>query len=36
VIRLTGDARFSKVVVYRGARDAGAAWRHWQDLGHLR
>ncbi|MGH3212514.1 MAG: DUF1707 SHOCT-like domain-containing protein [Trebonia sp.] len=36
VIRLTGDARFSKVAVHRGAFDPMAPWRHWQDLRHVR
>jgi hypothetical protein len=36
VIRLIGDARFSKVVVHRGAYDPAAPWRHWQDLRHAR
>ena len=29
VIRLVGDARFSKVAVYRGRYDARDAWQHW-------
>jgi hypothetical protein len=36
VIRLVGDARFSKVVVHRGSYDPMAPWRHWQDLRHAR
>jgi hypothetical protein len=36
VIRLVGDARFSKVTVHRGAYDPMAPWRHWQDLRHSR
>ena len=36
VIRLIGDARFSKVAVHRGAFDPMAPWRHWQDLRHAR
>ena len=36
VIRLIGDARFSKVVVHRGAFDPMAPWRHGQDLRHVR
>jgi hypothetical protein len=36
VIRLVGDARFSKVVVHRGRFDPAAPWRHWQDLLHAR
>ena len=36
VIRLVGDARFSKVVVYRGRFDPAAPWRHWQELRHAR
>ena len=30
VIRLVGDARFSKVAVHRGRYDPYAQWRHWQ------
>lgn len=30
VIRLVGDARFSKVAVYRGRYDPRDAWQHWQ------
>jgi DUF1707 SHOCT-like domain len=30
VIRLVGDARFSKVAVHRGRYDRGDAWQHWQ------
>jgi hypothetical protein len=29
VIRIIGDARFSKVVVYRGRYDPSQAWAHW-------
>jgi hypothetical protein len=29
VIRLVGDARFSKVVVHRGRRDLSALWEHY-------
>jgi hypothetical protein len=29
VIRLVGDARFSKVAVYRGRYDPRDAWQHW-------
>jgi len=29
VIRIVGDARFSKVVVYRGRYDPHDAWAHW-------
>ena len=45
VIRLVGDARFSKVVVHRGRPGRSAAWhpwsdlhqlQHWHDLRHLR
>jgi len=36
VIRLIGDARFSKVAVHHGAVDPAAPWRHWQDLRHAR
>jgi hypothetical protein len=36
VIRLVGDARFSKVVVHRGRFDPAAPWRHWQELRHAR
>jgi hypothetical protein len=36
VIRLVGDARFSKVTVHRGSYDPMAPWRHWQDLRHAR
>ncbi len=36
VIRLVGDARFSKVAVHRGSFDPMAPWRHWQDLRHAR
>lgn len=39
VIRLTGDARFSKVVVYRRGQDPTNVWEHlqrWQELRHLR
>jgi hypothetical protein len=36
VIRLVGDARFSKVTVHRGSFDPMAPWRHWQDLRHAR
>lgn len=36
VIRLVGDARFSKVVVYRGRSDPVAPGRHWQELRHAR
>ncbi len=36
VIRLVGDARFSKVAVHRGSVDPMAPWRHWQDLRHAR
>jgi hypothetical protein len=32
VIRLVGDARFSKVAVHRGHYDPGAPWQHWQHL----
>jgi hypothetical protein len=32
VIRLVGDARFSKVAVHRGNYDPMAQWRHWQDM----
>lgn len=32
VIRLIGDARFSKVAVHRGNYDPMARWRHWQDM----
>jgi len=30
VIRLVGEARFSKVAVHRGNYDAHAQWRHWR------
>ena len=30
VIRLVGEARFSKVAVHRGRYDPHAQWRHWQ------
>ena len=30
VIRLVGDARFSKVAVHRGHYDPGDAWQHWR------
>lgn len=30
VIRLVGEARFSKVAVHRGRYDPYAQWRHWQ------
>src|SRR5262249_49169755 len=30
VIRLVGEARFSKVAVHRGNYDAQAQWRHWR------
>jgi len=30
VIRLVGDARFSKVAVHRGHYDRHAGWQHWQ------
>jgi hypothetical protein len=39
VIRLVGDARFSKVVVYRRGQDPTNVWEHmqrWQELRHLR
>jgi hypothetical protein len=29
VIRIVGDARFSKVAVHRGRFDRGGPWRHW-------
>ena len=32
VIRLVGDARFSKVAVHRGHYDPSAPWQHWQQL----
>lgn len=35
VIRLVGDARFSKVVVHRGSPGRGAGWQHWADLHQL-
>ena len=39
VIRLVGDARFSKVVVYRRGQDPTNVWEHlqrWQEMRHLR
>jgi len=39
VIRLVGDARFSKVVVYRRGADPTNVWEHlqrWQEVRHLR
>ena len=39
VIRLVGDARFSKVVVYRRGQDPANVWEHlqrWQEMRHLR
>lgn len=39
VIRLVGDARFSKVVVYRRGQDPTNVWEYlqrWQELRHLR
>ncbi len=36
VIRLVGDARFSKVVVHRGSPGRRTAWQHWPDLHQLR
>jgi DUF1707 SHOCT-like domain len=39
VIRLIGDARFSKVVVYRRGKTPGNVWEYvqrWQELRHLR
>src|SRR6266487_4275774 len=30
VIRLVGEARFSKVAVHRGRYEPYAQWRHWQ------
>jgi hypothetical protein len=35
VIRLVGDARFSKVVVHRGSPGQSTAWQHWPDLHQL-
>jgi hypothetical protein len=38
VIRLVGDARFSKVVVYRRGQDPTNVWEHlqrWQEMRHL-
>jgi len=35
VIRLVGDARFSKVAVFRGKYDPSAAWEHLEHLEHL-
>lgn len=32
LIRLVGDARFSKVAVHRGHYDPNAPWQHWQQL----
>jgi hypothetical protein len=36
VIRLVGDARFSKVAVFRGRIDPAAPWQHhlqqWQHM----
>ncbi len=34
VIRLVGDARFSKVVVHRRRPSRGGAWHPWSDLQH--
>jgi hypothetical protein len=34
VIRLTGDARFSKVAVHRGRYNPYDAWEHWAQMGH--
>jgi hypothetical protein len=36
VIRLVGDARFSKVAVHRGHYDPSAPWQHWQQLARPR
>jgi Domain of unknown function (DUF1707) len=33
VIRLTGDARFSKVAVHRGRYNPYEAWEHWAQMG---
>jgi hypothetical protein len=35
VIRLVGDARFSKVAVHRGRYDPGDAWQRWHRPHHL-
>jgi len=35
VIRLVGDARFSKVVVHRGSPGRSTAWHPWSDLHQL-